>query len=161
MAQRFAALLDRPGFDKGGVAWVSQATRVSHGDEKQHREDAIRRLGDHRLPPGQRAARPGGLRGRASQAFKRELVSRSGLDASDCFTPGGLEWTKGAYPRVLELIGELLKILMTRSDVEVLLARHGLELTRSVSAEESVQRAVDRRAMKRGFAYFVSARWGE
>ena len=53
LAQRFAALLDRPGFDKGGVAWVSQATRVSHGDEKQHREDAIRRLGDHRLPPGQ------------------------------------------------------------------------------------------------------------
>ena len=26
------------------LAWVSQALRVSHGDEKQHHDDAIRRI---------------------------------------------------------------------------------------------------------------------
>ena len=31
-------------FDDEVLAWVSQALRVSHGDEKQHHEDAVRRI---------------------------------------------------------------------------------------------------------------------
>ncbi|MGC1954466.1 MAG: recombinase family protein [Gammaproteobacteria bacterium] len=40
----FAELLDRLRFDDEVLAWVSKALRVSHGDEKQHHEDAIRRI---------------------------------------------------------------------------------------------------------------------
>ncbi len=42
--ERFAELLDRLRFADEVLAWVSQALRVSHGDEKQHHEDAIRRI---------------------------------------------------------------------------------------------------------------------
>ncbi|MGB5775147.1 MAG: recombinase family protein [Sedimenticolaceae bacterium] len=44
LEERFAELLDRLRFDDEVLAWVSQALRVSHGDEKQHHEDAIRRI---------------------------------------------------------------------------------------------------------------------
>ena len=42
--ERFAELLDRLRFDDQVLAWVSQALRVSHGDEKRHHEEAIRRI---------------------------------------------------------------------------------------------------------------------
>lgn len=44
LEERLAELLDRRRFDDGVLAWVSQALRVSHGDEKQHHEDAIQRI---------------------------------------------------------------------------------------------------------------------
>ena len=44
LAERFAELLDRLRFDEEVLDWVSQALRVSHGDEKQHHEDAIQRI---------------------------------------------------------------------------------------------------------------------
>jgi site-specific DNA recombinase len=44
LEERFAELLDRLCFDDEVLTWVSQALRVSHGDEKQHHEDAIRRI---------------------------------------------------------------------------------------------------------------------
>lgn len=44
LEERFAELLDRLRFDDEVLAWVSQALRVSHGDEKQHHDDAIRRI---------------------------------------------------------------------------------------------------------------------
>ena len=44
LEERFAELLDRLRFDDEVLAWVSQALRVSHGDEKLHHEDAIRRI---------------------------------------------------------------------------------------------------------------------
>lgn len=44
LEERFAELLDRLCFDDEVLAWVSQALRVSHGNEKQHHEDAIRRI---------------------------------------------------------------------------------------------------------------------
>ena len=44
LEERFAELLDRLRFDDEVLDWVSQALRVSHGDEKQHHEDAIRRI---------------------------------------------------------------------------------------------------------------------
>ncbi len=44
LEERFAELLDRLRFDDEVLAWVSHALRVSHGDEKQHHEDAIRRI---------------------------------------------------------------------------------------------------------------------
>ena len=37
-------VIDRLRFDDEVLAWVSQALRVSHGDEKQHHEEARRRL---------------------------------------------------------------------------------------------------------------------
>jgi site-specific DNA recombinase len=44
LEERFAELLDRLRFDDEVLAWVSQALRVSHDDEKQHHEEAIRRI---------------------------------------------------------------------------------------------------------------------
>ena len=44
LEERFAELLDRLRFDDEVLAWVSQALRASHGDEKQHHDDAIRRI---------------------------------------------------------------------------------------------------------------------
>jgi len=44
LEERFAELLDRLRFDDEVLAWVSQALHVSHDDEKQHHEDAIRRI---------------------------------------------------------------------------------------------------------------------
>jgi hypothetical protein len=44
LEERFAELLDRLRFDDEVLAWVTQALRVSHGDEKQHHENAIRRI---------------------------------------------------------------------------------------------------------------------
>ena len=42
--ERFAELLDCLRFDDEVLAWVSAALRVSHGDEKQHHEEAIHRI---------------------------------------------------------------------------------------------------------------------
>ena len=42
--ERFAALLDGLRFDDEVLAWVTNALRASHGDERQHHEEAIRRL---------------------------------------------------------------------------------------------------------------------
>ena len=44
LEERFVELLDHLRFDDEVLAWVSQALRVSHGDEKQHHDDAIRRI---------------------------------------------------------------------------------------------------------------------
>jgi hypothetical protein len=44
LVERFAELLDRLRFDDEVLAWVSQALRVRHEDEKQHHENAIRRI---------------------------------------------------------------------------------------------------------------------
>jgi hypothetical protein len=44
VGERFAELLERIRFDDEVLAWVSQALRVSHEDERQHHEDAIRRI---------------------------------------------------------------------------------------------------------------------
>ena len=44
LEERFAELLDCLRFDDEVLAWVSQALRVSHGDEKQHHDDAVRRI---------------------------------------------------------------------------------------------------------------------
>lgn len=44
LGERFAELLDRLRFDDEVLAWASKALRVSHGDEKQHHDDAIRRI---------------------------------------------------------------------------------------------------------------------
>jgi hypothetical protein len=44
LEERSAELLDRLRFDNQVLAWVSQALRVSHDDEKQHHEDVIRRI---------------------------------------------------------------------------------------------------------------------
>ena len=41
---RFAEILDQLRFDKEVLAWVLQALRVSHGDEKKHHQDAIHRI---------------------------------------------------------------------------------------------------------------------
>jgi hypothetical protein len=42
LEERFAELLERIRFDDEVLAWVSQALRVSHEDERQHHEDANR-----------------------------------------------------------------------------------------------------------------------
>ena len=48
MEERFSEMLDQLRFDDEVLAWVSQALHISHGDEKQHHEDAVRRLkADH------------------------------------------------------------------------------------------------------------------
>ena len=44
LEERFAELLERLRFDDEVLTWVSEALRVSHGDEKQHHDDAIRRI---------------------------------------------------------------------------------------------------------------------
>lgn len=44
LEERFAALLERLRIDDEVLAWVSQALRISHGDAKQHHEDAILRI---------------------------------------------------------------------------------------------------------------------
>jgi len=44
LEERFSELLDQLRFDDEVLAWVSQALRLSHDDEKQHHEDAIRRI---------------------------------------------------------------------------------------------------------------------
>lgn len=44
LEERFAELLDQLRFDDEVLAWVSQALRVSHGDEKQHHDEAIERI---------------------------------------------------------------------------------------------------------------------
>ena len=44
LEERFADLLDRLRFDDEVLAWVSQALRVSHEDEKLHHDEAIERI---------------------------------------------------------------------------------------------------------------------
>lgn len=42
--EHFTKLLDQLRFDDDVLAWVSQALRASHQDEKQHHEEAIRHI---------------------------------------------------------------------------------------------------------------------
>jgi hypothetical protein len=72
------------------LAWVSQALRVSHGDEKQHHEDAIRRI----------QAEYERLQNRIDAMYVDRLDGR--ID-TDFFDRKAAEW-RGEQQKCLELI---------------------------------------------------------
>ena len=92
LEERFAELLDCLRFDDEVLAWVSQALRVSHGDEKQHHDDAIRRI----------QAEYDRLQNRIDAMYIDKLDGR--IDA-DFFDRKAAEW-RNEQQKCLELIHE-------------------------------------------------------
>ena len=92
LEERFAELLDCLRFDDEVLTWVSQALRASHGDEKQHHDDAIRRI----------RAEYDRLQNRIDIMYVDKLDGR--IDA-DFFDRMAAEW-RGEQQKCLQLIRE-------------------------------------------------------
>ena len=91
-ANRFAELLKRLSFDDEILGWVTEALRQSHGDEKQHHDEAISRL----------QAEYKRLQARIDTAYEDKLDGK--IDAG-FFDRKAIEW-RSEQDRILQSIEE-------------------------------------------------------
>jgi site-specific DNA recombinase len=127
--ERFAELLDRLCFDDEVLAWVSNALRVSHGDEKQHHQDAIRRI----------QAEYDRLQNRIDAMYVDKLDGR--VD-TDFFDRKAAEW-RNEQQKCLELISEHQDANQTYLDEGI----HLLELAQKAGRMFRQQSSAEKRRL--------------
>ncbi len=129
LEERFAELLDHLRFDDEVLAWVLQALRASHGDKKQHHEEAVRRI------QGECAR----LQHRIEAMYVDKLDGR--ID-SDFFDHRSAEWRE-EQRKCLELIHEHQNADQTYFDEGIRL----LELAQKASALFRKQSPAEKRRL--------------